>query len=176
MVHAAFLRSEVARARITRLDTTAAEQLEGVRAIFTGSDLNPDAGRLYTTSSGPNAPHPPERPLADGDVRFVGDPIAVVVAESRYIAEDALDLIELDLEVDDPVLGFDNPVLDAAPLVHPELGTNVAAEIPAFPNPNLDEAFARATHTVTRTFEMARATDDAPMEAAGSHPGTGKRW
>src|SRR3954447_15577892 len=103
---AAFLRSEVARGRIVSLDVEAARSAPGVRAVYTAADLNPLVHQ--TSLSGmPDAPFPPKYCLAQGDVRYVGDPIAIVIAENRYLAEDAVELIELDIEVQDPVIDVD---------------------------------------------------------------------
>lgn len=165
VLHAAFLRSDVARGRISRLDTSAAKALPGVHAVLTADDLNARCGPLYTSSSGPSENGWPERPLAQDDVRFVGDPIALVVAENRYIAEDAVDLIDIEIDSLPAVVGLDNAATTSA-LVHPEVGTNVAATIPAFDSPEIEAIFAGATHVVTRTFCMARATN-APMETRG---------
>jgi carbon-monoxide dehydrogenase large subunit len=163
-VHAAFLRSDVARGRIVSIDTTAARALPGVRAVYTAADLNPGAGPLWTTTSGPDEAAPPDRPLAEGDVKFVGDLLAIVVADNRYLAEDGCDLIEVDIEALPAVVG--PGAVDAADLVHPELGTNVAYTMTEAPDPELDEILASAAHVLTRTFKMARNTN-VPMEGRG---------
>ena len=80
--HAAFARSTRARARITRLDVTAAAALDGVWAAWTATDLNSDVGSLRGSLVLPGGGGPPDHLLATGDVRFVGDPVAVVVAAS----------------------------------------------------------------------------------------------
>jgi carbon-monoxide dehydrogenase large subunit len=88
MLHAAFLRSHVARGTITHLDVTAAASAEGVVAVYTAADLNGRMGPMEPTMfiGGALGPNAPLRALADGDVRFVGEPIALVVATSRYLA------------------------------------------------------------------------------------------
>src|SRR5947207_3255751 len=98
MVHAFFVRSPFPRAAIRSIDTSAALAVPGVRAVFTAADLNPDVKEQWHTSIGPQSPETPRPPLADDEVRFVGDPVALVVAESRYIAEDAAELVEVDYE------------------------------------------------------------------------------
>ena len=122
-LHIAFLRSDAPAGRIRSIDTSAAKALPGVHAVLTGADLNPISGPLWTTTSGPPALGPPMHPLAGDDVRFVGDPIALVVASSRYVAEDACELIEVDLESTPAVSTFEQAMAEGAPLVHPELGT-----------------------------------------------------
>ncbi len=172
ILHVAFVRSPVARGTITRLDVTAARALEGVHAVYTADDLNPMAQQMWHTLMGPpiemggTGVYPPSRPLAHGDVRFVGDPIVLIVAESRYIAEDAADLVELDIDAQPPILGRANTGNDTTNLVHPELGSNIAATMAAFEIPPLEEAFANAAHVVKRSFHQARASN-VPMEPRG---------
>src|SRR6516162_8593111 len=134
LLHVAFVRSHVARGRIRHLDVSAARELEGVQAVYTAADLNPLAHDMWCTMLGPpsaGAAYPPLRPLADGDVRFVGDPVAIVVADSRYHAEDACDLVGLEIDALPPVLDYETAAADTANLVHPELGTNQAGALPA---------------------------------------------
>ncbi len=164
MLHAAFGRSDLARAAITQLDTTAAEALEGVRAVFTGADLNPHNDSLRASLYPPTSPAPPANMLADGDVRFVGDPYVMVVAESRYIAEDALDLVEAEFEPLDPVVDYETAA-DSEHHVHPELGGNLAHDV-AVPNPTQQEAFENAAHIITETWHQHRQTN-VPMETRG---------
>ena len=106
MLHAAFVRSPFARAAIRGIDTAAALALPGVRFVFTAADLNPDAKQQWHTSIGPQSPETPRPPLADGEVRFVGDPVALVVADDRYLAEDAAELVEVDYEPLPPVVDY----------------------------------------------------------------------
>jgi carbon-monoxide dehydrogenase large subunit len=164
-LHVAFVRSDVPAGRIRRVDITAAAALPGVVAVFTGADLNPVAGPLWTTTAGPPPFGPPMVALAETDVRFVGDPIAVVVASSRYVAEDACELVDVDIESTPAVATLEQALAEGAPLVHPEMGTNVL-DAPRPPNPELDEILASAAHVVTRTFAMARTTN-VPMEGRG---------
>src|SRR4029079_8139446 len=98
LLHASFVRSTFARAAIKGIDTSAALAAPGVHAVFTAADLNPDVGEQWHTSIGPGRPETPRPTLAEDEVRFVGDPIALVVAESLYLAEDAAELVEIDYE------------------------------------------------------------------------------
>ena len=164
-LHVAFLRSELPAGRIVRIDTTEARSLPGVVAVLTGADLNPISGPLWTTTTGPPLDGPPLQPLAGDDVRFVGDPIALVVASNRYIAEDACELIELDIEPARAVADLEDAVAEGAPVVHPEIGTNFI-DAPQAPDPELDAILAGAAHVVTRTFAMTRTTN-VPMEGRG---------
>src|SRR6476620_11227754 len=144
---AAFLRSEVARGRIVRLDAQAARSAPGVRAVYTAADLNP---LVHDTSVAglPDAPYPPKYCLAENDVRFVGDPIAIVIAENRYLAEDAVELIDIDVEPQQPVLDVDAARNGDGTMVHPEIGTNTPQVIPLFGDPDLEQAFSDAAHVV----------------------------
>src|SRR3954447_18052183 len=94
MLHAAFVRSPVARARIVSVDAVAARALPGVHAVYTAADLNHLTHEMWSSVYGKDAAGPPMRALADDMARYVGDPIAIVVAESRYVAEDACDLVD----------------------------------------------------------------------------------
>jgi carbon-monoxide dehydrogenase large subunit len=170
MLHAAFVRSDVARARITRLDVEAAREMPGVHAVLTGADLNPDAGNIQPTmfaGDAPPGPNAPVQPLADVDVRFVGDPIAIVVAESRYLAEDACELVEVDYDPMTPVVDAQQAARGGGDdLVHPELGSNIAMQVPTPPDPELDALFDTAAHVVTETIVQHRHTN-VPMETRG---------
>ena len=102
--HAYFLRSPHAHARIRSIDTSAALAAPGVLAVFTGEDLKADnvgslpCGWLITDVNGEPMKEPPHPPLAQGKVRYVGDHVAVVIAESYLQAKDAAELIEVDYE------------------------------------------------------------------------------
>src|SRR4051794_5693821 len=76
MLHACFVRSPVARARIVGIDASGALALPGVEAVFPAADLNPDVVEAWFTSMGKEMPDTPKPPLAEGEVRFVGDPVA----------------------------------------------------------------------------------------------------
>ncbi len=98
MLHACFVRSPFARARINGIDTSAALALPGVHAVFTADDLNPEVKEAWHAVAGKDIADTPRPPLAEGEAKFVGDPVALVVAESRYIAEDAVELVDVDYE------------------------------------------------------------------------------
>ncbi len=98
MLHACFVRSPFARAKVLGIDVSDALALPGVHAVFTAADLNPDVHEFWYTMSGQHIPDVVRPPLAEDEVRFVGDPIALVVADSRYIAEDAVELVDVDYD------------------------------------------------------------------------------
>ncbi len=169
MLHCTFVRSDIARGRIVALDVEEARAFPGVVAVLTAADLNPHAGEMQPTmlmSMG----GAPLRPLADGDVRFVGDPIALVIAESRYVAEDAAELVEVDIEPEPANVGVDASLADGAALVHPELDSNLGADMPWPVSPELQalldgDSSSDAT-VVRRTFTQQRQTN-VPMETRG---------
>ncbi len=165
MLHVAFLRSDLACGTITNLDVSAARELPGVVAVFTGAELNGDVHAAWVDFEGGDGGRP-FRVMADGDVRFAGEAVALVVAESRYIAEDACDLIELEIEEIPAIVGHDAALADGARPVHPERSNNIHGAIPAAPDPELDAIFESAAHVVTETFHQHRYLC-VPMECRG---------
>ena len=126
LVHAAFLRSYLAHAAIRRVDVGRARLAPGVLAAWTAADLR-DLGSLPAGGAGEATTFVPERrPLAADRVRHVGQPLAVVIAESREQARDALDQIEVDLDPLPAVTDLEAAVGPGASLLYPEAGTNVA--------------------------------------------------
>ncbi|MBE9479776.1 MAG: xanthine dehydrogenase family protein molybdopterin-binding subunit [Chloroflexi bacterium] len=135
MLHAAFLRSEYAHARLKGIDLSAALERPGVVAAFTAEDMGDD------WSPGPPLVIPPptiedvefytrtQVPLVKDKVRHAGEPLAIVIAESRYIAEDALDDIVVDLEPLDVVTNIERALDPDSPLVHDDLESNLAAHL-----------------------------------------------
>ena len=97
-LHVAFRRSEQPHARIVRIDTAAAKKAPGVVAVFTAEDIADDFKPVIPFSRMANYYATPIVPLASGKVRYVGEAIAAVVATSRYLAEDALELIEIEFD------------------------------------------------------------------------------
>src|SRR2546426_3407592 len=98
MVHAAILRSIHAHARIVKIDTTAALKMPGVIGVLTAADMPGLKTIPMRTGVIPGLERSQQMPIATTKVRYVGDPVAVVVAESRYLAEDALELINVEYE------------------------------------------------------------------------------
>ena len=166
MLHAAIVRSPFPRARITGIDVSEALAHPGVTAVFSGADLNAGAHATWSTVFGPDAPRPPRPPLAHDIVKFAGDPVAVVVAENRYIAEDASELVIVDYEPLVPILDRVAALADDSELVHPELGTNLASSITDPDDAELDAILAAAPHVITETFHQHRY-NPMPMETNG---------
>src|SRR6476659_82392 len=129
-LHAAFLRSIYAHARIKSVDTTAALKLPGVVAVYTGKDVQ-KIGPVPCAAALPELKVPDHRALALNKVYFVGHPVAVVVAETKSAARDAVDLIEVDYE-ELPVALDEEKAADAkSPVIHEQFGTNVAYKLTA---------------------------------------------
>ncbi|HEX3244617.1 MAG TPA: xanthine dehydrogenase family protein molybdopterin-binding subunit [Chloroflexota bacterium] len=126
----AVLRSPYAHARVNGIDTTAAKAAPGVVAVVTAADVN-DATVgplpvLIPMSAFQDGKSPERRVLAMDKVRYVGDPLAAVVAESREAARDALALVEVDFEPLEAVVDPEQAILEGAPVLHEQFGTNVA--------------------------------------------------
>ncbi len=168
MLHAAFVRSDLAAATIRSIDVSEALALDGVVAVLTGHDLNGIAGSMQPSMNVENSPFPcaPLRPLAVTDVRFVGDPVALVVAESRAVAEDAAELVFVDYEPTPAVATIEAALADGAPLVHPEFGTNVPVDFPMPADPEVEALFASAAHVVEHRIVQHRY-NPVPMEPRG---------
>src|SRR5438046_7961137 len=98
MLYAAFLRSPHAHARIRRIDASAALALPGVAAVLTGDDIARSAKPVRAASKTPNVKTTSYPPLALGKVRHVGEAVAMVAAESRYLAEDAVEHLAVESE------------------------------------------------------------------------------
>ena len=99
MLHACFVRSPFARAAHPRhRHRRRRSRCPACAFVFTAADLNPGVHEQWHTSIGPKSPETPRPPLAEDEVRFVGDPVALVVADDRYIAEDAAELVDVDYD------------------------------------------------------------------------------
>src|ERR1700734_1691461 len=128
MLHAAFVRSPLAHGRVLAVDASAARELPGVVAVYTGADLAtmtlPGQDPLFAMMGG-DGPAPEYTLLATDKVRFVGDPVAIVVAENRYLAEDGCELVEVDY-ADLPPVATAATALDAgSPRLFANLDDNV---------------------------------------------------
>jgi carbon-monoxide dehydrogenase large subunit len=170
MLHAAFLRSQVAHARIGQIDVSKALQRPGVVAVYTANDLG-----AYWQPGPLLVPPPPipgivfnlktQVPLAKDKVRYVGEPLAVVVAESRYIAEDALDDILVDLESLPPIVDLESALESAATRVHDEFKSNVAAYVHQAKG-DYRSAAAKANRVLKRRFHYEHGMS-SPIETRG---------
>jgi aerobic carbon-monoxide dehydrogenase large subunit len=162
-LHAAFLRSPLARARIRKLDVAAARNYPGVAAVYTCEDIGPLDTAMPLLIPHPSMNNPKtQRPLARKEVFYVGQTIAMVVAVDRYVAEDAAALIEVDFEALPVELDLEKALADDAPLVHTDVPNNLAAHF-VQTSGDPDAAFARADHVTRVKVQVDRSTA-APME------------
>lgn len=163
-VHAAFVRSPYAHARISRIDTTEARALPGVLAIYTAEDLSnlpPLASGLPIEGLKPT----PQTVLAKEKVRFVGEAVAVVITENRYLAEDAAELVQVDYEPLPAVTNAERAMAPDAPILHEDLASNVVYQKVTTLG-DVEGAFAQADHIFRRRFHTNRFVA-SPMETWG---------
>jgi putative selenate reductase molybdopterin-binding subunit len=167
LLHLALLTSPHAHARIRSIDTTQAEALEGVALVLTHA--NTPSRRYTTAGQGHPEPSPHDARMFDTKVRFVGDRVAAVAADSVARAREAAQLIEVDYEVLDPVLSIDAALADGAPVVHDQgcddawdAARNLAAYSEAVAG-DVDAALAEADVTVDLTVETHYA-QHVPIE------------
>src|SRR6059036_149709 len=174
MLHAAFFRSPHAHARIDKIHTTAAAAAPGVARVFTFADLDrwmkplPLFGGVPAGLAGVvkfDVRQAPQWALCRERARYVGEIVAMVLAESRAAAEDAVDLIEVDWEPLPPVVDMVRAGEPGGPLVHQEWGTNVGVGF-SHSIGDADAAFARADVTVSETFHIQRYVG-MPLEGRG---------
>ena len=160
-LHAAILRSPHAHAEIAGIDVAEALAAPGVAAVLIGADV-----KRLTSSMVVGVKAPLECwPIATDRVRYVGEPVAIVVARDRYLAEDALDLIEVDYK---PLPAIVDPVgalAQDAPILHPSLGSNLASER-SFRYGDPERAFAQAPHHVVVAVRYPR-NSCTPIETYG---------
>ena len=164
MVHAAILRSPHAHARITSINTDAAKACAGVLAVYTGADiegvLNPIPCAWAIPDSDLKAVAYPA--IASDVVRYVGDAVAVVVAENRYQAEDALELIDVAYDPLPSIINPESALADGAPQLHEDAPNNQAFHWVAAGG-DTDAAFADAAVVVSETINQQKLIP-TPME------------
>jgi carbon-monoxide dehydrogenase large subunit len=163
MLHACFVRSPFARAAINGIDASAALALPGVHAVFVADDLNPDVKEAWYATQGRKIPDTPRPPLAAGEARFVGDPVALVVAANRYLAEDAAELVEVDFEPLPAIPDFTQAEHSDA-LVHDTYPNNIAGQMSGAPL--AEDVFAEAPHVVEATIYQ-QIYAPVPIETRG---------
>jgi carbon-monoxide dehydrogenase large subunit len=165
MLHAAFVRSPHAHANVRRIDTSRARTMPGVHGVFTAADF---AGKVqHLQPMGPTGHATPAHPVLAADrVRFVGDPVVVVIAESRALAEDACDRIDVDYEPLEATVTIEQALDDTRTPLFPEVGSNLMYR-QRWTYGDLDGAFAGAHEVIEATFVQHRHTN-APMEGRGA--------
>ncbi|WP_160123391.1 xanthine dehydrogenase family protein molybdopterin-binding subunit [Rhodovarius lipocyclicus] len=180
--HVWFLRSPHAHARIVSVDTAAAARMPGVVAIFTGADTAADkiggvpCGWLIHNKDGTPMREPPHPVLAHGKARFVGDAVAMVIAETRQQARDAAEAVAVEYEVLPGLASMAQALAPDAPAIHEEAPGNICYDWHIGDEAATDAAFARAKHVVTLELVNNRLIPNAmePRSAIGDYdPTTG---
>src|SRR5579859_4930428 len=169
MLHAAFVRSPLAHARVLSVDVSAARALPGVVAAFTGAELEemtvpgPDALVALLGGAGPT---PEFTLLATDKVRFAGDPVAIVIAESRYVAEDGCEIVEVGYDELPPVTNASFALDPGSPPLFANLGNNIARPHSRSEFGDVFATFADADRVMDFRIEVHRH-QNVPMEGRG---------
>jgi carbon-monoxide dehydrogenase large subunit len=165
MLEGVFLRSDVGHARIASVDAEQARSMPGVVAVITAAELEGAVFPVQVPAEIPNYLRPVFHALADDKVRYAGDPVALIVAESRYLAEDARDAVEVEYEPLEAVVTMEQAADPTLPALFEDVGSNVFyTEAMNFGEP--DAAFAQADRVVSAMIDSARVTH-VPMEGRG---------
>ncbi len=173
MLHGIVLRSPHAAAKIIRIDTKAAASVEGVKAIYTGADFRADSigpmpcAAPVQNRDGSNMVDPPHPALVEDAVRYVGDPVAFVVADTPAAARDAAELITVDYDVQPSITDLAAAMESGAPLVWPEAANNIVFDWVLGDKAATDALFASAAH-VTRLTVVNNRVIVASMEGRAS--------
>lgn len=165
MLHMAIFRSPHAHARLVRLDAAAARRLPGVHLVLTGQDIADRVRPLPVLRAGKRLKAKPYPVLPTDKAIYVGQPLAGVVAESRALAEDALERLEVEWEILPAVVTMADALAPGATVIHPDFGDNVANRL-VHQTGDADKALADAAVRLTREFSMARISA-LPLEGRG---------
>jgi CO/xanthine dehydrogenase Mo-binding subunit len=164
--HVAFVRSSVAHARIRGLDLSGVQKRSGVFAVFAHADLAELGRPLPLLFPHPNLEHPrTQHPLASDEVNFLGQPIAMVVADSRYVAEDAVEDVAVDFDELQTVVDLVSAASAESPRVHDDMPSNVAGRIVQVVG-DPGSAFRDAELVLKRRYSLDRSAAQ-PMETRG---------
>lgn len=177
MTHAVHVRSPYAHARILGIDFTDAAAMPGVVAVLTGADMEADkvgslpCGWQIHSKDGSPMKEPPHYPLARDRVRYVGDAVAVVIAETREQARDAAEMVVVDYEELPAVGSSTRAVAGGAPLVHDDAPDNVCYDWHLGDRAAVDAAFANAVHVAKIDLVNQRLVPNAmePRAAMGEY-------
>ena len=174
-----FLRADRAHAEIVSLDTSEASAMPGVLGVFSGEDLakagykSPRPLMHFKGKDGSVLRNPHRPALAHGRVRFVGEPVALVVAENEVAAQDAAERIVVDYRDLPAIIELDEALAPAAPALHDDAPGNLALDYEYGNRAAADEAFAKADRVVTHEAACSadfRRSDGAEIRARGFRP------
>ena len=160
MLHAAVLRSPHAHAKIRSIAVSAARALAGVAAVFTHADLGAAGKEIPLLQPNPLLVARTQLLLAHDEVRYVGEPVAFVVGDDRYVTEDALELIEVAYEPLAVAADAEGALEDGAPLVYPEIANNLASRF-TLGFGDVTEVFGRADLVLRQRFKTHRGAGQA---------------
>src|SRR6266498_3517709 len=163
MLWVAVVRSPMAHARITSVDVSAALELPGVVAAYSGSDLASEwaASLPCAWPVAPETKIPSHWPVAQDRARLVGDPVAVVVADTRAHAADAVEAVDVDYEQLPAVTSIEQALAEGAPVVHEEFGDNICLKDLKIASGDVDKVFAEAPVTVKQRYYHPRLIPNA---------------
>jgi carbon-monoxide dehydrogenase large subunit len=171
-LYGVMVRSRVAHGKVLSIDADAAREMPGVHAIVTAADLDAAGIRNMPAAAakhrdGSPTPRPPQRPLATDRVRYVGEPIAMVVAETTKQAKDAAESIFIDIDPLPAVTTASAAAAPGAPLLHADAPGNVCLDFHYGDSEQVAAAFARAAHVTTLSLRNNRIVV-CPMEPRAS--------
>ena len=160
-LYAVIVRSRYAHGILNAIDTTEARAMPGVHAVLTAADLRAGgikhmAAAAHKNADGSEAPRPPQMPLAEGRVRYVGDPVACVIAETPAQAKDAADAVLLDIESLPAITTARAADAPGAPLLHDEAPGNVLMTYHHGDAAAVAAAFAKAAHVTKLSIRNSR--------------------
>src|SRR6516225_5966481 len=180
--HAVMVRSRIAHGIVKHIDTSAARTMPGVLGVYTGTDLA-EYGTLkcivpFNNRDGTPMKRPPRPALPTDKVRFVGDPIAFVVAETLLQAKDAAEAVDVEIEPLPAVVGSAEAIQPGAPLLHAEAPGNIALDYHYGDADQVAAAFAKASHVTRLKLVNSRVVVNAmePRSAVGVHDAASGRY
>lgn len=184
MLYAHIIRSHYAHAKILGIDTLEAENLEGVEAIFTGKDIEAagingvPCGWQVDFKNGDTMKEPPHPLLVADKTRFMGDAVAVIIAQSKAIAKDAAELLKIEYQELEAVVDASVAVEASAPQVHDGVPNNMAFDWELGDREKTNEAMAKADHVTTLEFVNQRLIPNAiePRAAIGNYDSANDKY
>ena len=184
MLHAQIIRSHYAHAKILNIDTSEAEVMEGVIAIFTGKDISEagingvPCGWQVDFKNGDTMKEPPHPLLVADKTRYMGDSVAVVIAQSKALAKDAAEMVKIDYEPLEAVVHAEEAVEEGAPLVHEDVPNNISFDWELGDREKTNQAMAQADHITTLEFVNQRLIPNAiePRSAIGDYDSANDKY
>jgi CO/xanthine dehydrogenase Mo-binding subunit len=155
-LHVAFVRSVCAHAKMRSIDVEAARSMPGVRAVFTGKEIAQDLKPLRVGGSSVLRPVK-LYPLAVDKVRYFGEPVVAVIADNRYLAEDATEAVSVDYQMLPVVVDPEASMEPGAPLVHEDAGSNIVYQY-HFATDGIDKIFQEADVVIKEKIRSHRIT------------------